>query len=184
MTQVTAEMLRRSRDLADMDADLKAERDGLIFMETSKRPPIITLYAKSDGEPIPMPQPIAEMAMRKRYKGGGYMFTDNPAEAPTYKLGEFKCFLHADSPERKSGALDDAGIANIFCGSEHLASRYSRRIHSENRHGKRWAAFREHEKELREEADRAERKQQLDATLALADKAASSGNTARSQKGS
>lgn len=177
MPQVTAEMLRRGRDLADMDAELKSEREGLIFMETSKKAPIITLYAMSDGEPLPMPQPIAEMAIKKRYKGGGYMFTDNAAEAPAYKLGAIKCFLHPDSPERKSGALEDAGITNILCHSEHLASRYSRRIHCENRHGKRWAAFKEHEKELREETDRVERKQQLDATLALA------GTAAKAKKG-
>ncbi len=172
MTQVTAEMLRRGRDLADMDAALKAERDGLIFMETSKRPPTITLYAMADGEPIPMPQPIAEMAIKRRYNSGSYMFTDNPDEAPTYKLGSVKCFLHPDSPERKSGALEEVGIAGIICRSEHLASKYSRRIHAENRHGKRWEAFQEHVKDLREAADRDDRKQQLDATLALAGKAA------------
>lgn len=172
MTQVTAEMLRRGRDLADMDSALKAERDGLIFMETSKKADIITLYAMSDGEPIPMPQPIAEMAIKKRYKGGGYMFTDNPAEAPAYKLGEVKCFLHRDSPERQSGALEEVGIAGIFCTAEHLASKYSRRVHAENRHGKRWAAYQEHMKELREESDRKAQRQQLEATLALAGKAA------------
>ena len=172
MTQVTAEMLRRGRDLAEQDAALKAEKEGLIFLETSKRPPTITLYAMSDGEPIPMPQPIAEMAIKKRYKSGGYMFTDSPGEAPEYKLGTVKCFLHPDSPERKSGALDEVGVAGVFCTAEHLASKYSRRIHAENRHGKRWAAYQEHMKELREDADRAERKQQLDATLALAGKAA------------
>lgn len=168
MTSVTAEMLRRGRDLADADSELKAEREGLIFMETSKKPPIITLYATSDGEPIPMPQPVAELAMRKRYKGGGYMFTDNPAEAPVYKLGEIKCFLHPDSPERTSGALAEVGIADVFCHSSHLATRYSRRIHGENRHGKRWAAYQEHMKELREEADREAQREQLAATLAMA----------------
>jgi len=175
MTQVTAEMLRRGRDLADLDAGLKAERDGLIFMETSKRPTIITLYAMSDGEPIPMPQPIAEMAIKKRYRGGGYMFTDNPAEAPEYKLGKVKCFLHPDSPERQSGALEEVGIAGIVCHSEHLASKYARRIHAENRHGKRWEAYQEHIKDLREEADREAQRQQLEATLAMAGMAVKKG---------
>lgn len=175
MTQVTAEMLRRGRDLADMDADLKAEREGLIFMETSKRPPIITLYAMSDGEPIPMPQPIAAMAIRKKYRSGGYMFTDNPAEAPVYKLGAVKCFLHADSPERASGALDEVGIASIICPAEHLASRYARRIHAENRHGKRWQAYQEHMDELKQQKREAREEKQLEATLALAGTAAKKG---------
>lgn len=172
MTTVTAEMLRKGRDLADLDSELKAERDGLIFMETSKRPPTITLYAMSDGEPIPMPQPIAALAIKKRYKGGGYMFTDKQEEAPEYKLGSIKCFLHADSPERASGALAEVGIASVFCPAEHLSSKYSRRVHAENRHGKRWAAYQEHMKELRDEADREAQRQQLEATLALAGRAA------------
>lgn len=179
MTNVTAEMLRRGRDLADLDAELQAEKDGLIFMETSKRPATITLYAMSDGEPIPMPQPIAAMAIKKRYQGGGYMFTDNPDEAPKYKLGSVKCFLHPESPERLSGALDEVGVASVICTSEHLASKYARRIHAENRHAKRWQAYQEHTKELREEADRADRKMQLDATLALAGQAAKGARNAK-----
>lgn len=170
MTTVTAEMLRRGRDLADLDSELKAERDGLIFMETSKPKTIITLYAMSDGEPIPMPQPIAAMAIKKKYRGGGYMFTDKPDEAPVYKLGAVKCFLHAGSPERKSGALEEVGIASVICPAEHLASKYSRRIHAENRHGKRWAAYLEHMDELKQMAREKREEQQLEATLALAGK--------------
>ena len=87
MTQVTAEMLRRGRDLRDADAELRSEEDGLIFMETSKREEPIIVYSMADGEPIPMPPKIARMAMMKRYKGGGYLFTDKKDEAPSYKMG-------------------------------------------------------------------------------------------------
>lgn len=170
---VTAEQLRRGRNLADEDAALAAESSqDVVFMDMTPKEPPITLYAMSDGEAIPMPPWIAKMAIRKRYKGGGYMFTNDPNEAPQYKLGAVKCFLHAESPERLSGVLDEVGVASVICPAEHLASKYARRIHAENRHGKRWAAYQEHKKELQEEADRAERKMQLDATLALAGKAA------------
>lgn len=171
---VTAEQLRRGRNLADADAALSAESNqDVLFVDMTPKEAPITLYAMADGEPIAMPPWIARMAIRKKYQGGGYMFTNDPAEAPQYTQGAVKCFLHRESPERLSGALDEVGIASAICPAEHLASIYSRRIHAENRHGKRWAAFQEHKKELQEQADRAERKQQLEATLALAGKAAS-----------
>ena len=171
---VTAEQLERGRDLAEQDAALKAEsKQDVLFMDMTPREKPIMLYARADGEPIPMPPDIARMAMRKRYAGGGYMFTADPAKAPVYKLGDVKCFLHAESPERLSGALDEVGIASVICPAEHLASKYARRIHAENRHGKRWAAFQEHMKELEKDAEREAQRQQLEATLALAGRAAS-----------
>lgn len=170
---VTAEQLRRGRNLADEDAALSAEsKQDVLFVDMTPREAPITLFAMSDGEPVAMPPWIARMAIRKKYKGGGYMFTNDAAEAPEYVEGSVKCFLHADSPERTSGALAEVGIAGIFCPAEKLASKYSRRIHAENRHGKRWAAYQEHMKELRDEADREMTRQQLDATLALAGRAA------------
>lgn len=172
MPQVTAEMLRRGRNIAEQDADLKAERDGLIFMETSPKQEPIVLYAMADGEPIPMAPNIAEMAIKKKYRGGGYLFTDKAEEAPQYKLGEIKCFLHPQSPERLSGALDEVGIASAVCHSEHLASKYARRVHAENRHGKRWQALQEHLAEIKQQEYERRQQAQLDATLALAGRAA------------
>ena len=170
MTTVTPEMLRRGRDIAEMDAALKAEKDGLIFMETSPREEPITLYAMADGEPIPMSRNIAEIAIKKKYKGGGYLFTDNPAEAPTYKRGEVKCFLHPESAER--ALLDEVGMASKVCHSEHLASLYSKRIHAQRRHKDEWAAFTEYKNDLKEAAALDRQERQLEATLALAGKAA------------
>ena len=170
MTTVTADMLRRGRDLADMDSALRAEKDGLIFMETSPREDPIILYSMADGEPIPMSRNIAEVAIKKRYKGGGYLFTDKQEEAPEYKLGNVKCFLHPDSPER--AVLEEVGMASKVCHSEHLASLYSKRIHAQRRHKDEWAAFSEYRAEMenREWKDRQEK--QLQATLALAGMAA------------
>lgn len=172
MTTLTAEMLRRGRDLADMDASLKAEKDGLIFMETSPRSAPITLYAMSDGEPIPMSPSIAEVAIKKRYKNGGYLFTDKKDEAPAYKFGSVKCFLHSDSPER--AVLDEIGLAGVTCNSEHLASLYSKRIHGQRRHRQEWETLTEYRKEQDVATERQERRQQLEATLALAGRAAQS----------
>lgn len=170
---VTADQLRRGRDLRDMDAALKAEsEEDVKFVDMTPRPPPITLYSMADGEPVEMPPWIARMAMAKHYTDGRYLFTNDPSEAPEYKLGKVKCFLHKESAERLSELLDEVGIAQITCPAEHLASLYSKRIHAENRHGKRWQALQEYRNEQKEKAteDRAER--QLEATLALAGQAA------------
>ena len=168
MTQVTAEMLRRGRDLRDADAELKSEEDGLIFMETSKREEPILVYSMQDGEPLPMPPKIARMAMMKRYKGGGYLFTDKKDEAPAYKLGNVKCFLHPESNERAAGLLDEAGIAHFSCPSSHHPSKYAMQEIAKSKHRKQWEALQEYIKEQERLEERDERRQQLDATLALA----------------
>lgn len=169
MPNVTAEQLRRGRDLAEMDSELKAEKDGLLFMEVSKREPPITLYAMSDGEPIEMSRAIAEMAIKKKYKGGGFMFTNDPAEAPVYKLGEVKCFLHPDSPERE--LLNEVGMQSKVCHSEHLASPYSKRIHAQRRHKDEWAAFTEYRNDVKERAAIERQERQTAAMLEMASKA-------------
>lgn len=182
MPEVTGELLRRGRDIADMDAALKAEKDGLIFRETSPRPEPIILYSMEDGEPIPMPPHIAETAMKKRYKDGRYLFTDVKEQAPAYKLGEVKCFLHPESHERQSGLLDAVGIQAAVCTSEHLASMYSKRVHAEIRHGKRWAALQEYVKEQKEQAAELRAQQQLEATLAVAGRAVQAADDPRKNK--
>ena len=177
MSTVTADMLRRGRDLASQDEALKAEKDGLIFMETSPREEPITLYSMADGEPIQMSRNIAEVAIKKRYKGGGFLFTDRADEAPAYKVGAVKCFLHPDAPER--AVLDDVGMSSKVCHSEHLASLYSKRIHGQRRHKDEWAAFTEYKNDIKEQAALERAEKQLDATLALAGQAAKGARNAK-----
>ena len=121
-----------------------------------------------------MPRHIAEVAIRKRYTNGRYMFTNDQAEAPEYKRGSIKCFLHSESAERTSGLLAAVGIAQLSCPNAHLASLYAKRNHAENRHGKRWAALEEYRREQKEQAREEREQKQLDATLALAGNAAKS----------
>lgn len=165
MPEVTAEMLRRGRNIADMDAALRAERDGLVFMETSPKKEPVIVYSMVDGEPIPMAPHIAEMAMKKRLKDGTYLFTDKKEDAPEYKYGTVKCFLHPEAPERE--ILDEIGLAGVTCQADHLASLYSKRIHGQRRHRQEWETLQEHRQLVEREQERAERKQQLEATLSL-----------------
>lgn len=172
MTTITAEMLERGRNLALQDAELKAEEDGLIFRETSKVQPPIVVYSMADGEPIPMSPAIARMAMNKRYKSGGFLFTTDPNLAPEYKLGNVKCFLHPESNERAAGLLGAAGIAHFSCMSAHHPSKYAMQEIAKSKHKKQWEALQEYIREQERDEERAERRQQLEATLALAGKAA------------
>ena len=119
-----------------------------------------------------MPPKIARMAMMKRYKGGGYLFTDKKDEAPAYKMGAVKCFLHPESNERAAGMLEAAGIAHFSCPSSHHPSKYAMQEIAKSKHKKQWEALQEYLKEQERLEERAERRQQLDATLALAGQAA------------
>ena len=168
---VTGEILERQRDLASQDAALKAESEDVVFMDMTKRPPPIMVYAMSDGEPIPMPPAIAKMAMAKRYQDGRYLFTADPSKAPGYKLGKVKCFLHAESNERASGMLEAAGLDMWTCSSEHHPSKYAMEEIAKSKHGKQWAALQAYIKEQERLEEKEDRRQQLEATLALAGKA-------------
>ena len=103
---------------------------------------------------------------------GEYMFTDNPKEAPEYRKGTIKCFLHADSSERATGVLAEIGLAGKTCPAQSLASVHSKRIHGERRHGREWAAYKEYLDDRKEEKAIARQEEQLAATLAIAEKTA------------
>ena len=170
---VTAELLERQRDLAAQDAALKAEsNEDVVFQDMTKRPPPIRVYAMADGEPIDMPPWIARMAMAKRYTDGRYLFTADASKAPTYKLGAVKCFLHAESAARTSGLLEAAGVDMWTCKAEHHPSKYAMEEIAKSKHSKQWAALQAYIKEQERLEEKAERRQQLEATLALAGTAA------------
>lgn len=176
---ITGETLERQRDLAAQDDALKQESsDDVVFMDMTKRPPPITIYSMADGEPIPMPPAIARMAMAKRYTNGNYLFTADKSKAPVYKLGQVKCFLHPESNERKMGLLEAAGVDMWRCASEHHPSKYAMEEIAKSKHSKQWAALQAYIKEQERLEEKAERRQQLEATLALAGTAAKKGRAA------
>ena len=175
---VTGEILERQRDLAAQDAQLKQESEDVVFRDMTKRPPPITIYSMFDGEPIPMPPAIARMAMAKRYTDGRYLFTADRSKAPAYKLGNVKCFLHQESNERLMGLLEAAGIDMWTCRSEHHPSKYAMEEIAKSKHSKQWAALQAYIKEQERLEEKADRRQQLEATLALAGTAAKKGKAA------
>ena len=174
----TAEQLERSRDLKVQLKELAQESDQeIVFRETSPRKQYATLYSRADGEPLRVPLKIAERALEKRLPDGGFMFTTRQDEAPEYKLGDFKCFLHPDSIERQSGALDAVGLTGITCPAAHLSSVYSKRIHALHRHRQQWEAYQEHVSDQKEQAANERQERQTAAMLEMAGRAAAKGKT-------
>lgn len=169
MNAATAERLQTARDLKNQISELAGEDEQeVIIRDTSPRRRYVRLYSMVDGEPLTVAEPVAIRAIEKKQADGSYMFTAREGEAPVYKLGEIKCFLHADSIERRSGALAEVGLGGISCPAEHLASLYAKRMHAKNRHGQQWLAYQEHVGLEKERASEARQEQQLNATLALA----------------
>ncbi len=170
MPPKTAERAQQIRDLKNQIGSLSGpDVADIVFQESSPPKQMQWVYSMLDGQPIEVPVKRLETVLSQTLPDGGYMFTAREEDAPTYRLGEVKCFLHPDSPERET--LDTIGLAGAVCHSEHLASAYSRRKHAENRHKGSWATYQEWLQEQKEAvvSDRQER--QLEATLALAGKA-------------
>jgi len=167
---ITIQDVQRARDLKAEISELTAEDQGeVIFIspnQPGRRPE--TIYSMRDGEPITMPLYLAKQALQVKKEGGGFAFTSHKEQAPEYKLGDVKCFLHPESVERTSGLLEAAGIAAKTCASAHLASKYAMQEVAKSKHKKEWAAYQEYLREQREAGDRAERRTQTEAMLAMA----------------
>jgi hypothetical protein len=135
-------------------------------IRTGRNP--VTIYSMQDGEPIPIPEYMVRGALSKTLPDGGRMFTDNPDEAPKYRWGKVKCFLHADSAERASGILREIGLEAKLCPAGKLASAYAKRMHGQHRHSKEWEAYQEYVGEQKEKEQNERQERQLAATLRLA----------------
>lgn len=172
MTQEIADRERRLRDLKSEVAELANDPDTQEISIRETSPPVrkVTLYAVETGQPYQISRKFLSAALEKRLPDGGFAFTNKQEEAPSYKPGEVKCFLHADSPERE--VLDEIGLAGRHCPAAHLRSAYSKKIHAEHRHKQEWRTYQDYQADEEKKQDREARDKQLDATLALAGRAA------------
>ena len=172
--ELAAQVERGERKITD----LRSRIDGLemsdlggevVFQHIRTRRNLVTIYSMVDGEPIQIPEYMVEAAMSKTLPDGGPMFTNDAADAPEYKLGQTKCFLHPDSPDRP--ILERAGLAGKTCVAGNLAGGYAKRIHALHRHKQEWEAYQDYVggQEAAQAVGRAE--QQIEATLALARRA-------------
>ena len=167
-----AERVQDIRDLRDQITGLQREdQQEMIFRDTSPRRSLIQVWSMQNGEPISIPRKMLENTLKKRLDDGRYAFTARQEEAPVYRKGTLKCFLHPESPERV--ILNEIGLSGISCPASQIANAHSKRIHAQHRHKQEWEAYQDYIDSQEREEDREQRRQQLDATLAIAGRAVS-----------
>jgi len=165
--------IQRAQDVRDLRNQIGTlqveEQQEIVFKEISPRRVKRTIYSMTSGEPLTMPRYMAERAISKRLDNGGYMFTARKEEAPEYKLGEIKCFLHRESPDQVF--LQEIGLSGIYCPKATIANPHSKRMHALHRHHDEWEAYQDFLNDRKETATNKRQQDQIDATLALAEKA-------------
>ena len=168
-TTAIAQRMELERDLRTQIGEMSQENAPWVFREWSPGRVVVTLYSMETGEKIQLPRYQAESAMRKRLPSGEFMFTTDAAKAPPEHHGSTRCFLAVDSPERKSGLLDEAGIGHLApCPAQKLGSMYSKRQHAQNRHGQSWAMLQEYLAEKTQAETDARQEQMTSAMMQLA----------------
>ena len=183
--ETSAHRAEQIRDLRGEIAGLsRTDQKEVIFQVYAPARKPETIYRMSDGEPVELPEYMVQGALAKPSdQGPGFMFTSPQERAPSYKRGEIKCFLHAESTERASGLLDAVGIAGFSCIAGSLGSIYSKRIHGQHRHGQQRKALDEFLVEKKDE-ERIEREhEQIAATHSLAERAVGASAQAAPGKG-
>ena len=157
----------RVRDLKSQIANLSAEEVGdILFLEISPGREPVTVYSKEDGSPVLVPSYRINEVMSLTDSEGNHRFVAEAKDAPEYRPGTVKCFLHKDSPERP--ILEMVGLQSATCPKQTLASVSAKRMHALHRHKQEWIAYQEHVEDQKEAKREARLDQQLDATLALA----------------
>jgi hypothetical protein len=180
-----AERMQEVRDLRDqigaLTTDPEEQRE-ILIRETSPLTRKVPVYSMTDGEEIHVPLKLLELVLAKRDpRTRQYMFTAYKDQAPKYKKGEVKCFLHPEAADRV--ILDEIGLGAIECPAAHLANNYSKRMHAQHRHKQEWAMYQEFLAEQREEQYNQRQEQQLEATLAIAKAAGVQASQAKPKTG-
>ncbi len=162
-----AEQAERIRDLKSQIAGVGVqEMPEILFQEISPGREPVTVYSAENGRPVAVPAYMLNSVMTKTLEDGRFMFVAKAEDAPEYKLGTIKCFLHPNSPMR--GIVEAVGLGAINCRKESLASDHSGRVHAQHRHKQEWAAVQEHLEDKKEEKREARQDKQLKATLSIA----------------
>ena len=121
MADAPAVQAERMRDLRGQVADIgKTDMPEILFQHISPGREPVTVYSTKDGCPTPIPVYMLGAAMELRNEDGTFRFVADAKDAPEYKLGTIKCFLHKDSPERP--ILELVGLGSTTCPAAHLAS--------------------------------------------------------------
>lgn len=159
-----AEQLRDLRgQVAGLERNVVAD---VVFQEISPGRQPVTVYSAETGEPVSVPAYMLGAVMDSRSEDGRFRFVADEKDAPKYKLGTVKCFLHPESPERE--ILTKIGMSTAACTAAHLANQHSKRIHALHRHKQEWQAYLEYKGDQEKKAQNKRQDLQLEATLAIA----------------
>jgi hypothetical protein len=145
-----------------------AEEDApeILFMQISPGREPVTVYSTTDGTPTAVPKYRIREVMELKNNDGSFRFVAEAKDAPEYKLGTIKCFLHKDSSERP--ILEMIGLQSATCSKETLASAHSKRMHELHRHKNERIAYQGYVEDQKEAKREQRLDEQLEATLALA----------------
>ena len=138
----------------------------ILFQMISPGREPVTVYSTTDGTPTAVPKYMIGAAMELKNNDGSFRFVAEAKDAPEYKLGTIKCFLHKDSSERP--ILEMVGLQSATCPKDTLSSDHAKRMHALHRHKNEWIAYQEHVEGQKEKKRETRLDQQLEATLALA----------------
>ena len=164
-----AAQAERIRDLTKQIAGVGAqEMEGIEFTMMSPGHALVRIYAVEDGRPLDVPGSMLNSVMTKTLDDGRFMFVADPANAPEYKIGDVKCFMHPDSP--MSEIVKAVGLSGVPCNKSTLGSEHSKRIHGLHRHKQEWEAVQEYIENEKETKRETRQDEQLKATLAIADR--------------
>lgn len=167
MPDAPAVQAERMRDLRGQVAEIgKTDMPEILFQHISPGREPVTVYSTKDGCPTKIPAYMLGAAMDLHNEDGTFRFVADAKDAPEYKMGQIKCFLHKDSPERP--ILELVGLGNSTCPAEHLASEHAKRMHGLHRHKQEFAAWQEYVENKKEETRDARQSKQLEATLSIA----------------
>ena len=162
-----AEQAERIRDLTKQIAGVGVqEMPEIQFQMISPGREPVTIYAAEDGRPVAVPAYMLGQVMTKTLDNGDFMFVADPKDAPEYKIGDIKCFLHVDAPERV--IVEEIGLGAVQCRKHTLPSQHAWRMHGQHRHKQEWAAYQEFIEDRKEEKREQRSDEQLEATLSIA----------------
>lgn len=168
MTMTHAMEVEKALDLKKQIQGLEAPDTDFLFQDTSPPARWEWVYSTQTGEPIRVKRHRLIPTLEKRLPDGSKAFTADKTAAPTYRLGEVKCFLAKGSDDRE--VVDALNISpGYYCPAEHLANDMAATVHAEKRHPTRWRMFKEHKEKQERERDREERRAELAAIRALAE---------------
>lgn len=115
----------------------------------------VVIYHKVTGEPRKMPRVYAAQALLKRFQAkdgaalaGSFVFSTKPTVP--YHLGEVRCLLHPNRPER--ALYTDWGLP--VCASEHFPSEHEAETHMRFDHPTSWAKIQDTKTKQRQDEDR------------------------------